>query len=105
MGEWTVPQKATERELRIASHLLEHVFLSGSAADCIARIRGVSSGTLLQAVDHLITGDHLISPPLGSAALVRSLAPGAPGRGGRPAARTRPGSQHVLFPQLVFPPS
>ena len=44
--------------------------LSGSAADCIAHIRGVSSGALQQAVDHLIMGDHLVSPPLGSAALV-----------------------------------
>ena len=47
---------------RFALSLLECTSLSGSAADCIARIRGVSSGTLLRAVDHLNSGDHLMSP-------------------------------------------
>ena len=73
--------------------LSTRALLSGSAADCIPRIGGVSSGALHQAVDRFIGGDHLISPPLDSAALVRPLATGAMGRGGRPAAHSQPGSQ------------
>ena len=62
-------RKATKKKQRIiassllecASSLLECASLSGSAADCIARIRGVSSGALLRAVDPLNSGDHLVS--------------------------------------------
>ena len=48
--------------LECASSLLKCASLSGSAADCIARIRGVSCGALLRAVNHFNSGDHLVSP-------------------------------------------
>ena len=53
--------------------LSTRALLSGSAADCIPRFGGVSSGVLQRAVDHFIKGDHLVSPPLGSAPQVRAF--------------------------------
>ena len=55
--------------------------LSGSAADCIPRIGGVSSGALQRAVDRFIGGDHLVSPPLGSAPLVHAFGDRSSGKG------------------------
>ena len=55
--------------------------LSGSVADCIPHIGGVSSGALQRAVDRFIGGDHLVSPPLGSAPLVRAFGDRSSGTG------------------------
>ena len=95
--------------LEIASSLLECASLSGSAADCIARIRGVSSGALLRAIDHLDSGDHLVSPacepeeranarryppyPELGAASVAGLSPVTP----RSSRTTRGGQVHVFL--------
>ena len=48
-------------------------FCLGLWADCILRFGVVSSGALQRAVDHLIKGDDLVSPPLGSATLVHAF--------------------------------
>ena len=103
----------------IASSLLESVSLSGSAADCIARIQGVSSGALLRAVDHLNSGDHLVSPACEpeERANARRYPPylvlGATSCCGFESRypkivenHTRwTGPSYLLFPQPIFPPS
>ena len=68
------PRRTTKekKERIIAPGLLERTSV-WSASDCIARIWGISSSGELQEVDYLITGDHLVSLPLGSAALVRAF--------------------------------
>ena len=73
--------------------LSTRALLFGSAADCIPHFGGVSSGALQRAVNNFIEGDHLVSPTLGSAPLVRAFGDWTPGRCGRPAACSRPGSQ------------
>ena len=61
-GSGRAPKATKKKQRLIESNLLECTSLSGSAAECIARIRGVSAGALLRAVDHTNSGDHLVSP-------------------------------------------